>query len=366
MEIISPTVVTSGNNINRFEVIYDRKKDSVHVMDIMKIINSNRRYLDTILTFDYSNRDFRLGDKLREIGINDYSKYIKYTLTLNGTNFKLSNIKEITKTAGRPYVPGTSIKGAIRTSLTRMLNKQQDYINSLNAVANNRDNEKNPEKKADDRAEDRIFGSPNNSPFRFLRISDTEVKDCSDLELYDVKVMNICNGKVKWYTRNGNIDNVNDATSIYVEAFREGTVLEGQLSYGFFEVFKNVNVAREEIKNINVIEDMVNKIQRDVNSYIDREIEFYSKYRVNELVRFYKDLKNIRLNTNEFIIQIGFSTGYLPKAVVRDIDDQFLIKFKVIFKGKVRDMFPKTRKVTIKNGEIYKPLGWVKIKLIES
>ncbi|CCJ34762.1 MULTISPECIES: type III-A CRISPR-associated RAMP protein Csm5 [Caloramator] len=369
MEIISPTVVTSGNNINGFELIYDRRNDKVYVMNIMKLIKNSRRYIDAFFTFDYNSRDFRLENKLKEIGINNYLNYVKYELSLNGTSFKPNSIKEITKTSGKPYIPGSTIKGAIRSSLTRVLNRENDYKISLDETARRSNEIRNPEKQADNKAEERIFGSPNNSPFRLLRISDTETKDYSDLELYDVKVMNICNNRVKWYTRSGNVDNIEGATSIYVEAFKEGTILKGQLSQGFFETFKNINIAKREIESIDTVEGIVNKIRNDIDLYIDKEIEFYSNYHVDELVSFYRKLKSMQqqLRPNEFIIQIGFSTGYLPKTVVRNIDSRFIIKLQQIYRGRIyNDLFPKTRKIIIKNGKIYKPLGWVKIRLIES
>lgn len=357
LEVLSPTIVNSGYEIKNFEII--KQNDKVYILDLMKIFRLNKKFISLASQIKYEDNNFNLESFLKQNGLNNYQNYKKYELDLNGTYFRGGVIKEIIKTAGRPYIPGTSIKGAIRSSLIRAMNAEGDYKRSLSNILNRK--VKNPEKTADDGAESYLFGGSHKSPFRFLRISDTSTCEYNSLELCEIKIMNICNGSVKWYSRNQNTDRINLATSIYSEAIKSGTKLEGRISQGFFDYF----IDKDEIRNIKVLEDIASKIRKDIDNYIEREIQFFERYHVSEIVNFYRNLKNIKLGDNEFLIQIGFSTGYLPKSVVRNIDSSFISNLKRVNSSAriYDDLFPKTRRLAIKHDRTGTPLGWIKISL---
>lgn len=357
IEILSPTTVTSGDKIPSFQVVVEGKK--AYIIDIMKMIKANKKALSLVETFDFNSKQSFL-DRLKIERI-DYKSYIKYELDYVGSTNRIREINEIMKTAGRPYIPGSSIKGAVRSTLSRALNKEDIYLRSLdNSVKNKKKSE-----VCDDRAEEELFGSPNYSPFRFLNISDTDVVDASNLELCDIKVLNVCNGKAKWFAGRENIEDKQRAVSIHTEALKRGTRLKGKISSGFIKYFKENSFTG--IKNIESVMNYASKIKKEVYSYISSEIEFYEEYNNGELtdvLNFYKKLRDMKLADNEFILQVGFSTGYKPKSVIRNIDNKFIQQLKVISKGRIyEDIFPKTRRLVYKNGKIEAPLGWIKITL---
>lgn len=360
IEVLSPTTVTSGDKIPSFQVVVDRNK--AYVIDILKMIKSNKKVLDVVETFNFNfnSNNESISSKLKDARI-EYKNYAKYVLDYNSTTYRIREINEIMKTAGRPYIPGSSIKGAVRSVLSRAINKEDVYLRSFNnAISKRKDI-----KYFDNEAEEEIFGNPNYSPFRFLNISDTEVVDFSSLELCDIKVLNVCNGKVKWFAGRENIDDIQRAVSIHTEALKKGTRLKGKISSGFVEYF--IENRFTGIKNIESVLNYIKKIKTEVSKYIESEIEFYNKYNTGELtnvVNFYKNLLNMRLAENEFLLQVGFSTGYKPKSVIKNINGDFIEKLKVVSKGKVyEDRFPKTRRLVYKNGKVDVPLGWVKVTL---
>jgi len=374
IEVLSPTTVTSGNKIPGFQVAVQGRK--AYIIDIMKMIKENQRVLRLVETFDFnSNQSFL--DRLKTERI-DYKSYVKYELDYFGSTNRIIQINEIMKTAGRPYIPGSSIKGAVRSMLSKALNKEQVYVKSLEDAIKTKEEfkRKKPNREfdastiCDDKAEEELFGSPNYSPFRFLNISDTDVVSVSNLELCDVKVLNICGEKAMWFAgKEKNIEDKQWAISIHTEALKSGTKLNGKISSGFVQYFKENKSTG--IKNIDIVIDYVSKIKREVQSYIASEIEFYKKYNKNDeltdVLEFYENLNdmNMKLKDNEFILQVGFSTGYKPKSVIKNINKEFIQKLKVVSKGKVYDyMFPKTRRLLYKNGRIEAPLGWIKITLL--
>ncbi|MCX7694730.1 MAG: type III-A CRISPR-associated RAMP protein Csm5, partial [Caloramator sp.] len=245
IEVLSPTTVTSGDKIPSFQVVVDKNK--AYVIDILKMIKSNKKALGVVETFNFNSNE-SISDKLKREGI-EYRNYVKYVLDYNSSTNRIREINEIMKTAGRPYIPGSSIKGAVRSALSRAINKEDAYLRSLeDSIRDKEDKERrNPNRKfdvsttCDDNAEKELFGSPNYSPFRFLNISDTDVVDFSSLELCDIKVLNVCNGKVKWFAGRENIDDIQRAVSIHTEVLKKGTRLKGKISSGFIEYFRGNN-----------------------------------------------------------------------------------------------------------------------------
>lgn len=361
IEVLSPLCVSSGNKLQSFEVAREREK--VYVLDVMKMAK-DKNIMKHVIDFNFSEGN-NLASFLDKRKIN-YKKFVKYELEAAGTAWDNNRfeINELIKTAGRPYIPGSSIKGAMRTSLTRKLDEEDVYLNALENAVRNRIADKN----CDNQAEESLFGTPYTSPFRFLRVSDTDPADFRDLELTSIKVLNDVRGRIKWFRRGDNEERLEDGLTLYAEAFKVGTRLKGKIGLGFVEYFKNNPLAQNEIKNLPVIDSFVTRINEDMKRYINEELAFYKKYNspnLSEVVSFYEGLSRMKLEDNQFLLQIGFASGYKAKSViVKRLNRDFYEKLQNISRGRVYDyLFPKTRRLAVKNGEILYPLGWVKITL---
>ncbi|QCX34078.1 type III-A CRISPR-associated RAMP protein Csm5 [Caloramator sp. E03] len=368
IKILSPTTVTSGFDIGNFEVVFENNK--IHVIDIMKMIKENKKAVGLIETFDFYNNKADFTRSLKECGI-DYRKYIKYSIDAQNISYnRSSKVKEIIKTAGRPYIPGSSIKGALRSSLSRALNEESRYIESLNKKINEKKDyeAKHYGKKmdilkiCDDIAEKELFKDSYYSPFRLLKIADTDTKEYEDLSISEIKILNICNDKVKWFKWGGNQDNINMGVSIHTETFKIGTKLNSRFSMGFIDYYKNNDI--EQIETDCVL-DFAEKIRKDMNDYIKCELDFYKKYGLEEIIKFYNNLLGMKLKENEFIIQLGFSTGYKPKSVIKNLDDDFIGKLINAGAKNIKGMFPKTRRLAVYNNKPTYPIGWIKVTLKE-
>ncbi len=370
IEVLSPTTVTQPSRISSFEFVLEGK--DLYILDIMKMARENERALSYL---EKGHLDTNIVEELKRLEI-DYKKYIKYKLeytsSVDPSEIYKKEIYEIVKTAGRPYIPGSSIKGAIRTAITRSLNKEKYYLESLEDFIkrrSNKDNQRSHKKaECDEKAEKNLFGTPNYSPFRFLMISDSELIPFSNLEASEVRILNICNGKLKWKGRR-NEDRLQHSLYIVVETIKKGTKIKGTLGMGFIEYFTTQEFA--EFKNLDMILEFISKIRGQTSMYINSEIEFYKKYNekgiLNGPINFYQNLQRMKLSDRQFLIQLGFSTGYKSKSVITNIDKAFIQRLKSL--GKVRMIndyiFPKTRKLVIRNNRPAEPLGWVKFTLGE-
>lgn len=126
---LSPVFIGSGESITKKEYIFDRMNNKYYIFDSMKLTKglSKRGLLNAYL--DYlcnSSENLSSWFQINNIKKNDYLKYVKYELNakdidteLRGKN-SVSNkelICFVKNAYGLPYIPGSSLKGAIRTAL---------------------------------------------------------------------------------------------------------------------------------------------------------------------------------------------------------------------------------------------------------
>lgn len=356
MEVISPLNIGNGSKKMPFEYVFINGQ--VGLIDIYKLLEdvSKVRYLsDGVIN---GLRSGRVDWKALKINIDNY---IEYRLDYTGASPVNKEIIEFIKTAGKPFIPGSSIKGALRSSITRALynSVEGEYINSLDFSL-----KRNAKKKrVDDEAEDNVFGKPHNSPFRFLQIGDTDPFDIRDIGVYEMKVLNICNGKVKWYNNRDNKENYNEALSLFLEALKKGSKNNGYVNNDK-KANDNFIIEAGKIQRANIIKNFISLIKKDVSNYIEKETKFFERYNLHEIVSFYKKLKEInnQLKDNEVIIQIGFGTGFNSKTVSSLFDVKDKIKLERFYNRNFdKNLFPKTRRIIFENGKPSAVPGWVKI-----
>lgn len=117
MKVLSPVHVSSGSDLSPSEYYVDKKTGRVNVVDMEKL------FLDPGFNA-YRERFIRAAGTSRYLGdiISDeklLSSHLLYSIpaTVDFRSQNYINIKSFIKSAGRPYIPGSSIKGAIISAL---------------------------------------------------------------------------------------------------------------------------------------------------------------------------------------------------------------------------------------------------------
>lgn len=121
----TPVHVGSGLKLNKKEYVFQRSSGKVHVMDIQKMFSGlarkglQRQFTDYYLEQRSSDLNRWFSDN--RVGPSDYNSWISYTLEGGGCLAEKGRRAEIIpfqKDAyGCPYIPGTTIKGMLRTIL---------------------------------------------------------------------------------------------------------------------------------------------------------------------------------------------------------------------------------------------------------
>jgi CRISPR-associated protein Csm5 len=292
-----------------------------------------------------------------------------YSLKLRGPKEIGEKVRSfIRDTYYRPYIPGSSIKGAIRTAFIYKILKEiktrspEFYKREIIEEIRNSLNEYKIESYQSKRVKVSSFfkwfenelvqifnlgqlevGSnqgPHRDIFRIFRVSDTKPINKDELYLEQVKVFN--KGKELKF-------------KIYIEAMPEDTVLEFTITYDWGLLDKFVNSNREPFNGyidfvkglfrnpIRVTEEFTKDLLSRENSVKDKVFPPTQK------VYYFKESPNLH---------IGYGGGYLAMTVGLLFDDNLkgeILNFATRNIKRV-GVIPSSRRVT-SNG---RPLGWCK------
>uniref|UniRef100_A0A7C5V539 CRISPR system Cms protein Csm5 n=1 Tax=Caldicellulosiruptor owensensis TaxID=55205 RepID=A0A7C5V539_9FIRM len=375
LEVLTPTIIGGQDKLQSFEFVKDGYY--LYFINFDRLLEENlfkESFVDELTRGLSGNlKDFNIRDVMTKYNI-DFRRSSKYKLKLEGVQKLSREIVPFVKSAGRFYIPGSSLKGAIRSSLTKALKKN---LIKLYEDALNQKGKVDPQHLSSD-ADQKVFSSPNESPFKYLQISDSSFVNPDDAAVFEIKVMNICDGQVKWFAgvKEGKTNNVNDpkqSSSILAEGIKPGVKAFGSMKVekDFVDGNEVVTGLKEKIgMNVSAadpVEFLAEVMRAVAKDYIQRELNFYRKYNQAQIVSEYHKLLNIlnSLELNQFLIQIGFSTGYLSKTVGIFFTKTHFEKLKMIDqKSRIYpDLFPKTRRIIFKNGQVYTVPGWIKVTI---
>ena len=366
LEVLSPLHIGNGNTLGLIDFIV--MKDRFVRINFDKLADYCYE-ADIDLAEGVEDRRFKVRHGKEEIfsiekfvefyGI-DYNEFTEYTIPLNieaRTRETKIEVKEYIKDGmGRAYIPGSSIKGAIRTALLWSVLDEEEIKKYCDELMRGG---KINAKRACKRLEEKIFGNvAHEDILRVVRISDTEPLAVKELNVSEIKIL-------------GNPSPI----PTYVENLRIGAKTK-------LDIRVDKNLLSEEIFVKNVLRDYINPgdILRVCRSFSMEYVKKQGSYRsYNAGTRqFYRELNNTinELRENEAMLNLGWGGGWYGKTIGLKVENyqeftanprdfnrfkrtlRYKLKLGKRGKGFVLN-FPKTRRVTI--DEI--PLGWVKVKI---
>lgn len=198
---IGPVFIGSGETIRKKEWLLDKENQKAFIIDNRKFFEylSEKRLLDSFEKF-FVNGQKPLHSWLEENRIDkrEYPKFTKYALDLSGVNLtkKVSDMALCIKDPyGKPYIPGSSLKGAIRNVLLAKMIRDRGYDNNdiVEQIYSFRGNPKNFLKKESRKLNSEFFNSGGfkkenrddlvNDIMKGIRISDSDSLEHSALTL---------------------------------------------------------------------------------------------------------------------------------------------------------------------------------------
>lgn len=280
-----------------------------------------------------------------------------------------------------PCIPGSSIKGAIKTALLDYISDNKEFINSKIKLSDVKKQLKNQGGKKwqwhDEEADKILFGEDaNHKSTRFLKIGDAYFTTTKTKVYFTLAL----NADTNTWKLNKNIANLYEAIPENAFSF---------FKLKFDEVLFKANYKEEEDKWNSVqfeflktdLHTIIKIINEASKKSIEKEIDFFENIQFDNkagwnLVNEYKRLLETAntCNNNEFILRIGANSGYnfttlrwidklaifQPLPTNKDYADlrQEIQKNKKDYRRE--KLWPRTRKV-ITTGV---PFGFVKITIL--
>ncbi|RLI81062.1 type III-A CRISPR-associated RAMP protein Csm5 [Archaeoglobales archaeon] len=278
IEVISPVHVGSGSGHATFDYFYQNGK--------VRIIDYERAYRE-------DERIRRLIDSGR-FDPRAASRYYKYEVDAFCNPDR--EIFEHIKVTGRPYIPGSSLKGTIRTAIL------WKYL---------RDNNKKVKSKEElSRIEKELFGKSAHDDFmKFLLVRDTDSVSLDNLAVYETIILTekVENGKLCMKPKTIKTKTGIRPIKIYTESLKPGTEL-------------SVEIKPRKNGKLKYLENWAGAVAEFSKHIIEIEREFFEvRNLVGEfdvVLNFIDDVRS-KLDSGEILFRLGFSTGGCGKQLDR-------------------------------------------------
>ncbi|OQW87216.1 MAG: type III-A CRISPR-associated RAMP protein Csm5 [Thiotrichaceae bacterium IS1] len=369
VEILTPVHVGTGNDLVH-ESDYILETGQLRVIDKNTLFNilveSEREDLK-----DLSAKMTQLSDLVRYAGKRD-GYILKPTdgKTFRDTdgNLKKVQIREHIKDGFfQPYLPGSSIKGAIRTALLAKMIKERGLENlkkekppllPTNRLSSaERASEKLSQhlfaRKAFEEKEKEKQSPPQFDFLRALHVGDANFdKPLPEiLKLVEVHHFNPI-GKKQLTT--------------YTEALIQETCGSFTLQWDKFLFEHEEANSMFESEKLSDIADF-DKLREILNAHalqrLEEEITFFQSHRATSAIESCRDLlRRVKQEANAAYLQLGWGGGWCNKTG-NWMDRETKAEMRKLYPKNFGsgENFPKTRRLIVKNGQPYFPLGWIKI-----
>jgi CRISPR/Cas system CSM-associated protein Csm5 (group 7 of RAMP superfamily) len=345
LEILTAVNIGSGEVLSQFsDYVYDngfvyyldhdsllreltRKPNSEEMIDEFVMIVQNQA------KGSFKDR-FKLKGFLEKAGL-DYKKYALRKIPV--TDEVKEQIQLHIKSGSQPYIPGSSLKGAIRTAIISFLfgGSEERLKNKRNYIGED------------------LFGSYGQDVLKYLVVSDTMPFQEKDLGIATFHKLNLESKK----------------TSI--------PVIKEVISRGSVSTFSIKTKAKKgEVKEQFTFlqEGKEDSLLGIINEYsrknIEIELEQLQKYRgdeIKDIEEFYSSLFQVvtkAYSTKEAYLRIGSGKTFYDNTIAQKLSKDFLqqVITKNFKKANIK-YFPKTRTV-IREGLYQRVPGWIRISKI--
>lgn len=344
MEVLTPLNIGAGAEKDWVKgVDYIVKGNTLYKLSLKKIAKEGIDLTKLSSYFAQKNNDGVsqiIGNKL------DAVCDLKKTIPNDSDNDIKSFIKN--QLTGNPVIPGSSIKGAIRSIMF-------DYL---------RDNERN---------EKEVFGSSNDGDefMRFIKLSDIEFEKT---ELVNTKIFNLQGGDNHW--RGGWKHELREGTNSKYNPIGFNTIYEsiepGQKSIGTimlsekaFNLFgKKLQKNGDKKEKLLSIDNFFSVINQHTKEYLQKEKAFFEKFSTDKTERIIYSidrlLDQIPTNNNYCIFKMSAGSGFHSITGDWQFDDY---SSGILDRKRDRNAKPKSRKIAI-NGDIFSLMGFVKLRIL--
>lgn len=349
---LSPIHIGSGKSYSCCEFVPAKAKSKGQIVKIIKRVNLTNYYSslsddrkDTFLA-GLTNSNFKLEQFDKKIK----KDFVRYQC-IDNSHDSFKNVQEHIKTSDKLYIPGSSIKGAIRTAIFYDLLTEEDMDKIGRDISSNRRNNSFLSDGLLKKHFSSGFGNDaQNNIFRFMQVTDTTTTIIPKIEQVLVVMATNKGRKKYYYSKHG---------KTYLETIGANKKFKSRLTTTFdSNIYRKLKLEdKSEILDLNYLKDVLFKFSQDLIYY---EMDFADRYGIDYLSKFYETL-NKKNSVDAPLLKIGAGSGLMATSIamkLKEYDPASFDRVRNSFKQSYDFEFPKSRKVTKQK----KPFGWVKLE----
>ncbi|QEF94777.1 type III-A CRISPR-associated RAMP protein Csm5 [Methanothermobacter sp. KEPCO-1] len=350
LKVITPVHIGNGLKYGPQEFYTGKGKSGKRKLDIFTRVDTTKLYskldektrekfLHNLTTPEFNLDGFFKGfPAAKKAG----KESVRYKGILKTKTGQIKEVNEHIKTSDKLYIPGSSIKGSIRTAILYHHIRNSDLERISDAINRRRYSDLKSIINGFFSAESR--DAAKKSVMRFLQVTDTSTVKTP--YLHEMKVLNAGRGSFGYKN-----------FPLHLE-FIPRKELEFEIRSTYTGIYDDIGLGdRKKLADPETVIESLYDFSRD---YIEHEIEFASKYSIDFLEKLYRKLRKIN-SPKTPLMRIGYGSGFLATTIALRFKEEDPSTYDSIRKLAGRRTysyeFPKTRKLI--NGKI--PPGWVKV-----
>ncbi|MFA4661590.1 type III-A CRISPR-associated RAMP protein Csm5 [Pyrococcus kukulkanii] len=404
LKTLSPLHIGNGHKLTPVDIY--PKGNIIHILDVEKlvrtVINRGANPESVLTILRYLPQDYYIWRRY----INDLNlpleEFTLYTLPVHGEIGKTRmEIHEFMKLDGKPYIPGSSIKGAIRTAIfykvlkecgdsstakrlvlkvidrkikigkgaERLIQELGQYEDLIEFYISYLLQERVNYGKADDILEAIVFGmeynrhsgiryEPKRDPLRALIVRDSTPIGRTNLVIYRIDTIGISRPIPIW------AECLKPGTSTEIELGINEELLQLNSTYFnglFWECLNHRDQSRLGETFLDFIQEAIREFYTDIVKEELSNLEIFGKYK-KDVLNFYNSILNRK---HRMVMRLGWGKGWISNTIgllLKRKGQKWESVRKKLGLGKkpkgkgISSVFPKTRRIA--DGM---PMGWVEL-----
>ena len=375
LEIVTPVHIGSGETLSHLDGYYANGR--WYRINLDRVLAHPSIDLNA-LTSEMGRRDFGWECHLRQRNI-DAAALSAYSLPCSQSPEEVEIREAIKGIDDQPFIPGSTLKGAIRTALLGEIlsisddvyEKSEEHLNKLIA----RGSHGNPRKEQPARRMETLAfgGDPNRDLFRALQVGDTVPlkSDALEIGMAWTMTLNRSNTLVQKVDRGREYKN-------FVQQIQAKQCLTFTLKIDdlLFREREKQHLGFNALQQ-KTLQDIAEVCRSATDQLMRGEQCFFSYHKLPEIANIYDRLISLNhaLPEGAFLLQIGWGTGYNANTVAAlfadDVESSIdwmnlRERFRLGESRLQREAydereFPKTRRILYRGQSPIAPFGWVKI-----
>lgn len=374
---LTPTLVGGGNRLSAID--YMVWKDHVNVLDqtrIFKLLSRGPRLegylaqLKKATKLDFASwGGFAQNYADRRIPF-ESSSLSRHWDRAQGDSL---NIPLFPVSTDGPYLPATSIKGALHTGVLFAAWKESTTLEVAERVGSDR-----PPRRPAELAEEQLLGNSRTNRMRFIQASDSKAVKSDKFKVYLVRVSTLVAKGAGAYSLGwkqipkGSVAKADDATPAFAEMAAPGTVFEGAWTEKTF-------LNEPEVRRILRWGEPTNRarIFSSANQYAARVLDMHARYaslpgleHLNAAIQGLESHLAEAQGAGACLLPIGYGGGFLGKSVMLDTATpgaRQILGAQPAYERAIKSNlpFPKTRHIVFEQDRPASLPGWVRLDIDE-